>query len=108
MLMSFKLLTGKKGKCRNVKFPSTWLIMAVRAFIYLLTISVRILFMTSTIIKCHTGLLQWNTATVLTVATAYPSSQLHPPRDSLLIHVSAIKKVCCIHHKTTGILSESW
>ena len=29
--------------------------------------------------KCHIGLFQSNTTTVMTVATAYPSSQLHPP-----------------------------
>lgn len=51
MFMSFKLFTDEKEKDHNVKFLHTLLIMAVTAFIYLLTISDRIMFVSSTLIK---------------------------------------------------------
>jgi len=103
MLMSFKLLTNEKGKGRNVKFLCTWWSMAAWAFIYLLTISVRILFVTSTIIKCHTRLFQWNTATVTTVATAYPSSQLHPPEIVCQYISVLIKGMLCTPHNYRNV-----
>jgi hypothetical protein len=49
--MSFKLLSDEQDKDHNVKFPHTLLITAVKAFIYLLMISDRIMFVSSTLIK---------------------------------------------------------